>query len=33
MCPPQVAEILSTIIAVYILVQGLDKFCQNYSDS
>ena len=32
-CPPQVAEILSAIVAVYILDQGLDKFCQNCSDS
>ncbi|MBC1190664.1 hypothetical protein H0902_07480, partial [Microcystis aeruginosa BLCCF108] len=33
MCPPQVAEILSAIVAVYIIDQGLDKFCQNCSDS
>ena len=33
MCPPQVAGILSAIVAVYIQDQGLDKFCQNCSDS
>ncbi len=33
MCPPQVAGILSAIVAVYIQDQGLDKFCQNYPDS
>ena len=32
-CSPQVAGILSTIVAVYIQEQGLDKFCQNCSDS
>ncbi|WP_375328666.1 hypothetical protein [Microcystis sp. BLCC-F210] len=33
MCPPQVAGILSAIVAVYIQDQGLDKFCQTSSDS
>ena len=32
MCPPQVAGILSAIVAVFIQDQGLDKFCQNYTD-
>ena len=32
MCPPPVAGILSAIVAVYIQDQGLDKFCQNYTD-
>jgi hypothetical protein len=32
-CSPQVAGILSTIVAVYIQEQGLDKFCQNSTDS
>ena len=32
MCPPQEAGILSAIVAVYIQDQGLDKFCQNYTD-
>ena len=33
MCPPQVAGILSAIVAVFIQDQGLDKFCQNYADN
>jgi hypothetical protein len=32
MCPPPVAGILSAIVAVYIQDQGLDKFCQNYTN-
>lgn len=32
MCPPPVAGILSAIVAVFIQDQGLDKFCQNYTD-
>jgi hypothetical protein len=32
MCPPPVAVILSAIVAVFIQDQGLDKFCQNYTD-
>jgi hypothetical protein len=33
MCPPGVAGILSAPIALYISEEGMDKFCQNCSDS
>ena len=33
MCPPGVAGLLSTPVAIYISEEGLDKFCQNCSDS
>jgi hypothetical protein len=33
MCPPGVAGLLSTPVAIYIQEEGMDKFCQNYTDS
>ena len=33
MCPPGVAGLLSTPVAIYISEEGMDKFCQNCSDS
>jgi hypothetical protein len=33
MCPPGVAGLLSAIVTVYIQEEGMDKFCQNSTDS
>ncbi|MEI6331001.1 MAG: hypothetical protein WCP16_17305 [Pseudanabaena sp. ELA645] len=33
MCPPGVAGLLSTPIAIYIKEKGMDKFCQSSIDS
>jgi hypothetical protein len=33
MCPPGVAGLLSTPVAIYIQEEGMDKFCQTSSDS
>jgi hypothetical protein len=33
MCPAGVATLLSTPVAIYIQEEGLDKFCQNSTDS
>jgi hypothetical protein len=33
MCPPGVAGLLSTPVAIYISEEGMDNFCQTSSDS
>lgn len=33
MCPPGVAGLIATPVAIYISEAGMDKFCQNSTDS